>query len=414
MSQAPDSTTELLDEIARLKARLREMEQRLAERQHAWETLRADPDAIGQLAASVAHDFNNLITVIRGHATQACASLLPDHEARKALRSILDATQHTSDLTRSLQAFVRKVPIEKRPVDLRRVVEDAARLVQPILPATIALEIENDHALPVWVEADASQLHQVVLNLAINARDAMAGGGRLGIAVRVSRRRPERRRPGGEALLVVTDTGIGIAPENLCRIFEPFFTTKSRECSSGLGLSIVQRIVGEHGGRVEVDSTPGKGTAFTVSLPLTQSRPCAEPVDEVPVMPRGNGELILLAESNPHLGGIIALTLESLGYAVMQATDGVLIPQIARKQGERLRLVIIEADLPGCRGITCLERMREEGLRPPAILLTGRSEPQASDVPVGTTLLSRPFEMPQLARMVYDAVRPDRQKETGP
>ncbi|NLE57363.1 MAG: PAS domain-containing protein [Planctomycetes bacterium] len=370
-------------------------------------------EAVGQLAAGVAHDFTNLITIIRGYATQAAASLLPDHVARQALRSILDATRQASGLTHSLQTFSRKMPIERRALDLRRLVEEAERLIRPTLPASITLEILNDASSPLWVMADASQMHQVLLNLAINARDAMPEGGRLQISVREAKHKHGRRKADGEALITVTDTGIGITEESLPRIFEPFFTTKPRERNSGLGLSIVQSIVEEHGGRVEVESARGEGTVFTVTLPRTEAEPTIDEGETIQPMPRGNSELILLAESNPHLAGIIALTLESLGYEVILAGDGRLIPEIARKQRDRLRLVILEGDLPGCRGMTCLRRMQEEGLLPSAVILAGQSEPETAECPPNTIVLPRPFEMPQLARMVYNTLHAETEKENG-
>jgi two-component system, cell cycle sensor histidine kinase and response regulator CckA len=370
-------------------------------------------EAVGQLAAGVAHDFNNLITVIRGYATQASASLLPDHQARLALRSILDATQQAAGLTRSLLTFSRKMPIEKRPIDLGHLIEDAERLIRATLPASIVLEIENKCQSPLWVEADPSQIHQVLLNLAINARDAMPDGGRLQVTVRAGEQRRGRRRSNAEALLVVTDSGIGIAPESIEKIFEPFFTTKPRERNSGLGLSIVQSIIEEHGGRVQVGSSPGRGTTFTVSLPQTKSGPGEENAENPQAMPRGSGELILLAESNPHLGGIIALTLESLGYEVILVNEGQAIAELARKQRARLRLVIVESDLPGCRGTVCLQRLQQENILLPAVVLSGQTEPDAAEIPPGAVLLTRPFEMPQLARLVYNALRSRPEKETG-
>ncbi len=370
-------------------------------------------EAVGQLAAGVAHDFNNLITVIRGYATQAAASLLPDHEARQAMRSILDATRQASGLTRSLQTFSRKMPIERQPLDLRRLVAEAERLIRPTLPASITLETLNDASSPLWVMGDASQIHQVLLNLAINARDAMPEGGRLQISVREAEHKHGRRKADGEALITVTDTGIGITEESLPRIFEPFFTTKPRERNSGLGLSIVQSIVEEHGGRVQVVSALGEGTVFTVTLPRTETEPAVDEGETTQPMPRGDGELILLAESNPHLAGIIALTLESLGYQVILAGDGRLIPEIARKQRDRLRLVILEGDLPGCRGMTCLKRMQDEGLLPSAVILAGQSEPEATECPPNAVVLARPFEMPQLARMVYNTLQAETKKENG-
>ena len=181
------------------------------------------------------------------------------------------------------------MPIEKRPIDLRRLIEDADRLIRPTLPASITLDIENDSPSPLWVEADPSQIHQVLLNLAINARDAMPAGGRLHMTVRRGQTADgEECQPGDMVEIVVTDTGIGIAAESLGKIFEPFFTTKPRERNSGLGLSIVQSIVEEHGGtsrrwsrrRARAPPSPSRfrrpSPAPLTQEPETSPSPCRE------------------------------------------------------------------------------------------------------------------------------------------
>jgi two-component system, cell cycle sensor histidine kinase and response regulator CckA len=376
-------------------------------------------EALGQLATRVAHDFNNTLTVIRGCITRACALLPPGNEARQCLGQVLDATHQATGLTRSLLAFSRRLPVEKRPVDLRRLVVESTELVRATLPAWISLEANLPPAAPLWVQADESQIHQVVLNLAINARDAMPVGGILRMAVRaVEKRGPDQPQDAPPspawAELLVSDSGEGIAPDNLGKIFEPFFTTKTHGQHSGLGLAIVRSIVREHDGQVEVRSEAGKGTTFTIQLPCIESGATPRPLATQSSMPPGSGEQVLLAESNPHVGGIIALTLESLGYEVMRATDAATALETAERQGPLLRVAILETDLPGGRGLVCLRQMRERGLGLPAILLTGNEAPDPAEVDRNTTLLPKPFDMPELARLVYNALQNASRKEDSP
>jgi two-component system, cell cycle sensor histidine kinase and response regulator CckA len=374
-------------------------------------------EALGQLAAGVAHDFNNALTVIRGYITQACAVLPPDHEARGCLGRILDATHQATGLTRSLLTFSRRLPGERRPLDLRQLVDESARMIQAALPASVMMEIDNPSSPPLWVEVDESQIRQVILNLAINARDAMPEGGHLRIRLapvddQAVHGAGRADRPSRWAVLLVEDTGIGIPPEHLKRVFEPFFTTKPRGEHSGLGLAIVLSVVEGHGGEVAVQSQQGEGTVFAVRLPCAQARADNREQEEPTSMPRGDGHLVLLAESNPHVGGIIALTLESLGYQVIQVTDAAAALETARRRGHLIRAVILETDLPGGHGLTCLRQMREQGIRVPAIVLTGGQPSDPLKPDAGTALLAKPFDMPDLAQLVYNAVQDEPSKET--
>ena len=215
-------------------------------------------DAIGKLAGGIAHDFNNLMTAVIGYSDL----LLRDYSDEK-IEAIRDSAVRATDLTRQLLAFSRRQIMQTQEIDLRDVVERMDSLLRRLIGDDVRLVTKTDER-PVVVRADRTQLEQVVMNLAVNARDAMPGGGTLTVEV---------AGDGHSALLVVTDTGSGIAPEIQARIFEPFFTTKSLAVSSGLGLSTVHGIVGQSGGTIELQSEPGRGARFTVRLPLLEGAP---------------------------------------------------------------------------------------------------------------------------------------------
>ncbi len=374
-------------------------------------------EAVGQLAAGVAHDFSNLLTVIRGHADRAGTMLAGENRARKELEQIQEATHQAADLTRALLTFSRKLPAEKKPIDLCAVVQESERLLRRVLPAAVQLEVDAACESPLWVNADQTQVHQVVLNLAINARDAMPDGGTLRVALSSMVESdigdlPEAPDSGGSAArLVVADTGVGMSPEVQTRIFEPFYTTKTRGQGTGLGLSIVHGIVKDHGGHIEVRAEVGKGTTFTVVLPCIRSGAVAEPVRSATITPKGRGELILLAEDNQHVRGIIASTLESLGYNVTLAEDGITALGIFAQHDKEIRLLILDADLPARSGPDCLRELRDKGVKTPAIVITGNVDFESSELDDETVLLRKPFGMPELASTVSVALGTDAGQE---
>ena len=276
-------------------------------------------EAVGHLASGIAHDFNNLLTAISGYVALAKKTLRPDHPAVSSLESVEQVAEQAEGVTRALLTFSRKTAARKQPVELAAVVEKAAHLLKRILPAGIDLIVDTGFVSGVWVNADSVQLQQVLLNLAINARDAMPNGGRLQIRLALPRDggiEPQAVR------LIVRDTGTGMSPETLARIFEPFFTTKPRGTGTGLGLAIVHGIVTDHGGTIEVESQVGRGTTFTVALPVAraQVRP-SEPVeDREPCA--SHGEVVLVAEDHPYVRQIMTTGLRAAGYEVGQAEDG--------------------------------------------------------------------------------------------
>jgi signal transduction histidine kinase len=225
-------------------------------------------DAIGKLAGGIAHDFNNLMTAVLGYSDLLLGKLNGDDQAtREKVEGIRDAALRASDLTRQLLAFGRRQMLQTRDVDLRDVVLRSENLLRRLIGEDVRLDAVVASE-PVFVRADPTQLDQVVINLAVNAREAMPGGGTLTIVVAAEE---------GEAVLAVGDTGVGIDEETRARIFEPFFTTKPFGEGSGLGLSTVDGIVAQSGGTIGVSSAPGRGTVFTVRLPLVEA-PATVPV----------------------------------------------------------------------------------------------------------------------------------------
>jgi CheY-like chemotaxis protein len=253
-------------------------------------------------------------------------------------------------------------------------------------------------------------VHQVILNLAINARDAMPNGGALRVSLSSMAESDVQNLPGALALggqlacLVVTDTGAGMPPEVQARVFEPFYTTKARGEGTGLGLSIVHGVIREHGGHIEVQSELGKGTTFTVFLPCIPAGEAAQQAAPATITPTGKGELLLLAEDDQHVLGMIASTLDSLGYKVVLASDGVSVLEMAAHHGEDIRLLILDVDLPEKSGPDCVKALRERGLNTPAIMITGNVDFDAAVLDNKTALLRKPFGMPELASTVSDAL----------
>jgi len=368
-------------------------------------------EAVGQLAAGVAHDFSNLLTVIRGHTDRVSNKLAKDDTVHTDLDMIQQATHQAGDLTRALLMFSRKLPTEKKPIDLCNLIRELERLLRRVLPAAVELEVNIVCESPLWVSGDQTQLQQVILNLAVNARDAMPDGGTLCVSLSPAAESdiddclPQSSDSYGSfARLVVTDTGVGMPPEVRSRIFEPFYTTKTRGQGTGLGLSIVHGVLNDHGGGIEVQSEVGKGTTFTLVLPCIQPVSLDDATTPSTIMPQGTGELILLAEDNQYVRGIIASTLESLGYEVIQARNGPTTLELYAERRDEFRLFMLDVNLPGCSGLACLRELRESGITTPAIVITGNITLDPDELDSETILLRKPFGMPELARAVSKAL----------
>jgi PAS domain S-box-containing protein len=308
-------------------------------------------EAIGQLAGGVAHDFNNILTVIHGHASLLLSSGLDDTSARSA-QQITQAAERAAGLTRQLLTFSRRQLIQPKRLDMNKIVGNTTDMLGRILGEDVSLQLNYSHS-PAMVEADAGMVEQVLLNLAVNARDAMPRGGQLTVRIAIVdvneshvQRHPEARM-GRFVCVSKTDTGCGIAPENLPRIFEPFFTTKEVGKGTGLGLATVYGIVKQHQGWVEVDSTVGKGSTFRIFLPFVGS---AEVVTEKPTTQfsiRGGNETILLVEDEKPVRELVARILEKHGYKIFQAGNGAEAVEMWNQKKQEIDLLLTDLIMPG-------------------------------------------------------------------
>ena len=322
-------------------------------------------EAIGQLAGGVAHDFNNILTVIHGHASLLGMSRLDETAARSA-GQITQAAERAAGLTRQLLAFSRRQLIQPKHLDLNKTVGNMSDMLGRLLGEDVALQL-NYSPTPATVEADAGMMEQVLLNLAVNARDAMPRGGQLAIRIALAevdeahvQRQPEAR-VGRFVCVSKSDSGCGIPPENLTRIFEPFFTTKEIGKGTGLGLATVYGIVKQHQGWIEVESAVGKGTTFRIYIPyLGQAE--MEPAKPAPkIAVRGGTETILLVEDEGPVRELVARLLQNQGYQVWQAASGNEALQVWREHKKQISLLLTDLVMPGnMNGHDLAENLRGE------------------------------------------------------
>lgn len=319
-------------------------------------------EAFGQLAGGVAHDFNNLLTVINGYSELLLAGMSEHHQDREPLRSIRDAGERAASLTRQLLAFSRQSMLETQILDPNAVVSESAKMLNRLIGEDVQLSVALDPHVG-KVKADPSQLGQVLMNLAVNARDAMPTGGRLTVeTLEVLVDAADSigladARPGRYAMIAVTDTGTGMTDAVKARVFEPFFTTKEIGKGTGLGLATVFGIVKQSGGRLEVYSELGVGTTFKIYLPVIEEGEVAEKSRE-PARIRGGNESILLVEDQADVRQIALMGLESHGYSVRSASDGLgALTSIERDQPP-LDILVTDVVMPGMSGRELAKKVR--------------------------------------------------------
>ncbi len=358
-------------------------------------------EAIGLLAGGVAHDFNNLLQVIQGYASLAASQMENPADLKESLDQVQSASDRAARLTRQLLAFGRRQALQKEDLDLGVLISDLLLMIRRIIGEHI--EISLHHATQLAnVRADRSQIEQVVLNLCVNARDAMINGGRLSIElsnVRLNGQLHESHpgaKPGSYVLMRITDTGVGMNKETLQRIFEPFFSTKSKEHGTGLGLSVVYGIVQQHDGLVEVQSEPGRGATFCVYLPASERRSPPTHVKSQPAPSRGH-ETILLVEDEVAVRTLAAKVLERAGYQVLLAADGLEACDVFKQNADAIHLVLLDVVMPRMGGRAAYEKI--SALRPgvPVIYCSGYSE-QA---------LQGGFELPRHVRLIQKPYVPN-------
>jgi PAS domain S-box-containing protein len=364
-------------------------------------------EALGRLAGGVAHDFNNLLTAISGYAEMLAARLPEGDRERRAAREILRASDRAADLTRQLLAFSRRQVMESRVFDLSEAVGATARMLGRLLGDDIELVVDLDPRAGT-VRLDPGQLEQVVLNLAVNARDAMPQGGRLTLRTYPAPEPAPGRLPeggpagatGALAVLEVSDTGAGLSPEVLEHIFEPFFTTKAPEKGTGLGLASVYGIVQQAGGRVEVVSEPGAGTTFRAFWPRWAGKPDQEPAREGAGMVRARGETVLLVEDEDAVREAAAEHLASQGYRVLSCASGAEALQRLNAPGP-VDVLVSDVVMPGMSGPELVRRARVERPNLPVILVSGHTgEALAGGDLEGPrdAFLPKPFRLVELGR----------------
>lgn len=367
-------------------------------------------EAIGALAGGISHEFNNLLQVIQGYASFAQEGLRPEDQLYEDLGRIIQAARQGAELTRGLLTFSRRTTLKKRPADMTSLVQDAARLLRPLLGARIELrQVSERHLPPVW--ADSSGLHQVVTNLCVNARDAMPDGGVITLTTQRSDPPPGTPREGHGArqyvLLAVADTGKGIAPGDQQRIFEPFFTTKEVGKGTGLGLSIVHGIVQEHHGTILVDSLPGRGTTIRIYLPA--DAPHDGGFSTTSWCENAGRPVILLAEDDAQVRTMAARVLSNEGYIVVEAADGAEAVSRFEKRPDEIDLVMLDVVMPKRTGPEAYRQIAR--LRPgvPVLFITGQKPSDASHDPEkleGARVIRKPFTCTMLRDAVREALPP--------
>jgi len=335
-------------------------------------------EAVGQLAGGVAHDFNNILAAIMMQADLAFDMAERPAEVRDLLTDIKTATERASNLTRQLLAFSRRQVLQTRVIDLNDVVTSLTKMLERILGEDVDLQLKL-HPHPLLTRADAGMLDQVLMNLVVNARDAMPTGGRLTIETSTGLTE-EPSGAAGEAArgryicVSVTDTGTGIEPQHLPRIFEPFYTTKDPSKGTGLGLATAFGIVKQHGGSLTVDSVVGKGSTFQVMLRPTEDEESASPELPNRAVARGGGETILVVEDEATVRQLTRRTLERAGYRVLEASDAIEALRIWQQHHNAIDLLMTDIVMPeGVNGRELAERLHahKPGLR--VILTSGYS-----------------------------------------
>ncbi len=405
----PDGQERVLHSEARLvrdatghPVELRGMVQDVTARARLEEQLRQAQklEAVGALAGGIAHDFNNLLTVILSLGGVALETLPPDARARADLEEILVTARRAEALTRQILAFARRqftLPVD---LDLNATIAGATKMIERLIGEHIAVRLDLAPDVP-HVLADPRQVEQVLVNLAVNARDAMPGGG----ALEISTRRAAGGPGGDRARLVVKDSGVGMDAETCARAFDPFFTTKEAGRGTGLGLAVVYGIVQQCGGAVRLDSAPGRGTSVIVDLPAPADgarAPDPRPPPR-PAAARGAGT-ILLVEDEPAVRAVAVRVLEGAGYRVLSADGGESGLRVAAA-GAAIDLVLTDLVMPGMGGAAMVERLRAERPSLRVLFMSGYSADVPKGLaPAGGSLLEKPFAPATLLDRVAEAI----------
>jgi CheY-like chemotaxis protein len=365
-------------------------------------------EAIGQLAGGVAHDFNNILSAILMHLGLLQQSPQLTIGVKEALKEVESETMRAANLTRQLLLFSRRQVARFEPLDMNALINDLLKLLRRLLGERIEIDFQGSRDAA-WVEADAGMLEQLIMNLCLNARDAMPAGGRLSLGTTLVERNSGSEktlpdaRPGWFVCLVVSDAGCGMDEAVRKRLFEPFFTTKGLGKGTGLGLATVYGIVQQHEGWIEVESAVGKGSSFRVYFPALETPTEKAPITSRPEEPRGGSETILLVEDDASVRRMTALCLRKFGYAVLEATNGAEALKQWEQHRQKIALLLTDMVMPeAMTGLELAQRLRKDkpGLR--VIVASGYSANLVNPDPLEPEVifLAKPFRPAALAKLV--------------
>lgn len=378
-------------------------------------------EAVGKLAGSIAHDFNNLLTIIDGYSSLIIANPVSPETAQNA-QEVVNAARKASFITRKLLSFSEKEKAEPVLLDLNTTLQDTQKMLSRLIGEKIVL-VTKAYDEPLYVKADPVQIGQVLMNLAVNARDAMPNGGRITIKIGCREMgdgecgKPSKLVDGRYAEIAVHDTGTGIDEETLARMFEAFFTTKESGKGTGLGLSIVKGILKENDGFIDVQSKPGAGATFTIYLPvveldaaeilLEEGRQKTEAVVFAEEISREASEAttastILLVEDDPMIRSLVSQTLQTQGYTVVLAEDGWEGVKVARNLKGKIDLLFTDVVMPGLGGAELAVAMQELYPEIKVLFMSGYSRSQLDEegIPSEAALLTKPFTPDKVVAMV--------------
>jgi two-component system cell cycle sensor histidine kinase/response regulator CckA len=365
-------------------------------------------EAIGQLAGGVAHDFNNLLTIINVHSDLLLQDLQNENPMRQDVEEISRAAARAASLTRQLLTFSRKQVVQPQVLDLARVVTGVEPMLRRLIGEDVDFETSSDDDVSP-VLADEGELEQVLINLVVNARDAMPQGGRLSVAVQnvavndAACVKHPSLRPGDYVQLTVQDSGMGMTTETMMRAFEPFFTTKERGRGTGLGLATVYGIVKQSGGTITVDSSPGEGTTFSVYLPVAAEAIVISAVVAERRVPASAGETILVVEDEESVRRLARRVLEAQGYTVLEAINGADALRIAADYAGVIDLLLSDVVMPEVGGRLLAERLTAARPETEVMFMSGYTDDdilRRGLLQRGQRLIQKPFTATALAHDV--------------
>lgn len=381
--------TSMLSEVESLRRRVEELESQLAQAQKVL--------AIGSLAGGVAHDFNNLLTAVLGYSSLLREDPSAPVHVVEALDVIEKAAERASQLTAQILGFARRGGGKRVRVDLRQTLQEVTELLRHTIDKNIRLELQADDA-PTWVMGESSQLFQVLLNLALNGRDAMPDGGVLHLSVRTE---------GNAVRVTISDSGTGIPSQIRERIFEPFFTTKDPGKGTGMGLTVVQSIVRSHNGKIEVDCEPPPGTRFHVTFPYARERAVRASEPNVVAATRGKGA-VLVVDDEEVVRQVAARMLKSLGFHAICLGNSRDAVDYYRRRSSDIDIVVIDLIMPELSGKELYEELRQINPQVRVVLTSGYNQDATVDALIDSGargFLQKPYRMTQLSTTLMAALK---------